>query len=100
MNQPPLFPMPPVVAAVITVNVTQAHIDQAYADDTHPVSLAVLDAMPGTEDADVIALGAYVWTGHEMQLLRFDHDGIAFVRACDGHEAVSPLSFTAEVIKP
>ena len=66
----------------------------------HPVSLAVLDALPGTEDADIIRLGAYAWTGDDVTLLRFDHDGIAFVGACDGHEKVSPVTFTAEVIRP
>ena len=100
MSQHPLFPDPPVVTARVTVNVTQEHIDRAEAEGLHPVSLAVIDAIPGTEDADIIRDGAYAWTGDEVTLLRFDRDGTAFVRACDGHEKVSPVTFTAEVVKP
>jgi hypothetical protein len=100
MSQHPLFPDPPVVTATVTVNVTQEHIDRADAEDLHPVSLAVLDALPGTEDADIIRDGAYAWKGAEVTLLRFDRDGTAFVYACDGHEQVSPVTFQAEVIQP
>src|SRR5580700_11377685 len=99
MNQHPLFPDPPVVTAVITVNVTQDHIDRAASEGLHPVSLAVIDALPGTEDADVIRDGAYAWKGDECTLLRFGRDGTAFVYRCDGHEAgLSPVTFKAEVI--
>ena len=100
MSQHPLFPDPPVVTATVTVNVTQEHIDKAAAEDLNPVSLAILDAAPGTEDVDVIRTGAYAWTGGEVTLLRFDRDGIAFVSACDGHEVLSPVTFKAEVIGP
>jgi hypothetical protein len=100
MSQHPLFPDPPVVTATVTVTVTQEHIDRATAEGLHPVSLALLNAVPGTEDADVINDGAYLWTGNDVTLLRFDRDGTAFVRACDHHEAVSPVTFQAEVIKP
>ena len=100
MAQHPLFPDPPAVAATITVAVTQEHIDRAASEGTHPVSLAVIDALPGTQDADIIRDGAYAWTGDEMKVLRLDRDGVAFVYACDGHLKVSPCTFTAEVIKP
>jgi hypothetical protein len=100
MSQHPLFAKPAVVTAVITVNVTQDHIDRAESEGLHPVSLAVIDAFPGTEDADVIRDGAYAWHGDEVTFLRFGRDGTAFVHACDGHSAVSPVTFTAEVIKP
>lgn len=100
MGQHPLFPDPPAVTAVVTVNVTQEHIDRAELADLHPVSLAVIDAVPGTEDVDMIRDGAYAWRGDEVTLLRFGRDGIAFVKACGGHEAVSPVTFQAEVIKP
>lgn len=100
MSQHPLFPDPPVVAAVVTVNVTQKHVDRAAAEDLHPVALAVLEALPGTEDVDVIRDGAYAWTGLEVTLLRFDAAGVEFARACDRHEAVSPVTFRAEVIRP
>lgn len=101
MNQRSLFPELPAVAAVVTVNVTQEHIDRAAAEWLHPVSLAILDAVPGTEDADVARDGAYLWTGNDVTWLRFDRDGTAFVSACDGHQAgLSPVTFTAEVIKP
>jgi hypothetical protein len=100
VTQHPLFPDPPVVTAVVTVSVTQEHIDRAEAEGIHPVSLAILDAVPGTEDADVINEGAYLWIGDDVTFLRFGRDGIAFTRACDHHEAVSPVTFTAEVIKP
>lgn len=100
MSQHPLFPDPPVVAAVVTVTVTQEHIDRAEAEGLHPVSLAVIDAIPGTEDADVIRDGVYAWTGDEVTLLRFDGDGTAFTMARDHHLAVSPVTFKAQVIKP
>ena len=100
MSQHPLFPDPPAVTARVTVNVTQEHLDRAAAEDLHPVSLAVIDAIPGTEDADVIRDGAYAWRGTEVTLLRFGRDGTEFVSACDGHEKVSPVTFSAEVIKP
>ena len=100
MSQHPLFPDPPVVAATITVTVTQEHIDRAEAEGLHPVSLAVIDALPGTQDADIIRDGAYAWTRDEMKVLRLDRDEAAFVYACDGHLKVSPVTFTAEVVKP
>jgi hypothetical protein len=100
MSQHPLFPDPPVVTATVTVNVTQEHIDRADSEGLHAVSLAVMDALPGTEDADIIRDGAYAWKGNEVTLLRFDRDGTAFVYACDGHEKVSPATFQAEVIQP
>lgn len=100
MSQHPLFPDPPAVTATVTVIVTQEHIDRAAAEDLHPVALAVIDALPGTEDADVIRDGAYAWHGNEVRLLRFGRDGTEFVSACDGQKPVSPVVFTAEVIKP
>jgi hypothetical protein len=100
MSQHPLFPDPPVVTATVTVNVTQEHLDRADSEGLHPVSLAVVDALPGTEDADIIRDGAYAWKGNEVTLLRFDRDGTAFVHACDGHEKASPVTFKAEVIQP
>lgn len=100
MSQHPLFAKPAVVTATVTVNVTQEHIDQAAAEGLHPVSLAVIDAIPGTEDADVIRDGAYAWSGDDVTLLRFSPPGVAFISACDGRGAVSPVTFTAEVVKP
>jgi hypothetical protein len=100
VTQHPLFPDPPSVTAVVTVNVTQEHLDKADAEGLHPVSYAVIDAVPGTEDADVVSEGAYAWRGDDVTFLRFDRDGITFTAACDHHEAVSPVTFTAEVIKP
>jgi len=100
MSQHPLFPKPPVVTAVITIAVTQDHIDRAAADGHDPVALAVIDAMPGTEDADIIRDGAYAWSGDDVTLLRFDAAGTGFTEACDHHLAVSPVTFQAEVIQP
>jgi hypothetical protein len=100
MSQHPLFPDPPVVTAVVTVNVTQEHIDRAAATGRHPVTLAVIGVMPGTEDVDVTRDAAYAWKGADVTLLRLDRDGIAFVKACDSGKAVSPVTFKAEVIKP
>ena len=100
MSQHPLFPKPAVVTAVITVNVTQDHIDRAASEGLHPVSLAVIDALPGTEDADVIRDGAYAWCGDDVTLLRFDPAGAVFTEACDHHLALSPVTFQAEVIQP
>lgn len=99
MSQHPLFPDPPVVTAVVTVNVTQEHIDRAEAEGLHPVSLAVIDAVPGTGDADVIRDGAYAWCGDEVTFLRFGPDGIAFLSTL-AMSSGSPVTFTAEVIKP
>ena len=99
MSQHPLFAKPAVVSAVVTVNVTQEHIDRADAEGLHPVSLAILDAMPGTDDADVIRDGAYTWTGDEVTFLRFGPDGIAFLSTL-AMSPGSPVTFTAEVIKP
>lgn len=100
MSQHPLFGNPPAVTARVTVNVTQEHIDRAAAEGLHAVSVALLAAVPGTEDTDVIRDGAYLWTGNDVTLLRFDRDGTEFTRACDHHEAVSPVTFRAQVIKP
>ena len=100
MSQHPLFPDPPAVTARVTVNVTQEHIDRAAATGWEPVALAILDVMPGTEDVNVTRDAAYAWCGAEVTLLRFDPEGIAFVMACDHHLAVSPVTFTAEVVKP
>ena len=100
MSQHPLFPDPPAVTARVTVNVTQEHIDQAAAKGLHPVALAILDTGSGIDYADVIRDGAYACAGGDVMMLRFDRDGCAFVRACDHHEKVSPVTFTAEVVQP
>lgn len=100
MSQHPLFPKPPVVTAVIDVVVTQDHIDRAAADGLHPVALAVIDAVPGADFADIVRDGAYACAGGDVMMLRFDRDGAEYTRACDGHKAVSPVTFKAQVIKP
>ena len=101
MSQHPLFGKPAVVTGTVTVNVTQEHIDRAAAETVEPVFFAIRDALPGTGRVDVIRDGAYAWTGNEVSLLRFDRDGTAFVSACGNSlAAVSPVTFTAEVIKP
>lgn len=101
MSQHPLFPDPPVVTATVTVNVTQEHIDRADAEAVEPVAFALRDAFPDASFIEIIRDGAYAWTGNEVSLLRFDRDGTAFVSACGNPlEAVSPVTFQAEVIKP
>lgn len=101
MTQHPLFPDPPAVTATVTVNVTQEHLDRAAAEGLHPVALAVIGAVPGTEEVDVTYGGAYVAGGNDVTWLRFDRDGTAFVSACNGDRSeLSPVTFQAEVIRP
>lgn len=79
-----------------SITVTEEHISRGYAKGIHPVSLAVLDALPGFEDVDILVDRAICWVGVRSTDLLFDKAGQWIVSECDQRTAAGPFEFRAK----